>query len=84
MISYKNISSYRQQLFENKISCSDAVDHFLKKIKEQQHLNAFVEVYEEESMERAKFLDEKRKQGKPCGRLHGVVIALKDVICYKD
>ena len=84
MISYKNISGYQQQLFEDKISCSDAVDHFLKKIKEQHHLNAFVEVYEKESMKRAKFLDEKRKQGKPCGRLHGVVIAIKDVICYKD
>lgn len=84
MISYKNISVYQQQLLENKTSCSDVVDHFLKKIKEQQHLNAFVEVYEEESRNRAKFLDEKRKQGKPCGKLHGVVIALKDVICYKD
>jgi aspartyl-tRNA(Asn)/glutamyl-tRNA(Gln) amidotransferase subunit A len=84
LISYKNISGYQQQLFDNKTSCLDAVDHFLKKIKEQQHLNAFVEVYEKESIERAKFLDEKRKQAKPCGKLHGVVIALKDVICFKD
>lgn len=84
MISYQNISGYQQQLFEGKINCKDTVDHFLSKIKGNQHLNAFVEVYENESAERAKSLDEKRKQGKPCGKLHGVVIALKDVICFKD
>ena len=25
-----------------------------------------------------------RKAGRPIGKLHGVVIAIKDVICYKD
>jgi len=29
-------------------------------------------------------LDEKRRRGEPVGRLHGVVIGLKDVIAYKD
>ncbi len=84
MFSYQNISDYQQQLYEGNISCEDAVEHFLKKINEQRHLNAFVEVYDEESIQRAKFLDEKRKKNEPCGKLHGVVIALKDVICYKD
>ena len=35
-------------------------------------------------MQTAKRLDEKRKSGAPIKKLHGVVIALKDVICYKD
>ena len=35
-------------------------------------------------MERAAHLDKKRRSGAPIGRLHGVVIALKDVICFKD
>ena len=26
----------------------------------------------------------KENQERPCGKLHGVVIAIKDVICYKD
>ena len=43
-----------------------------------------MEVYTQESIERAIFLDEKRKNGKACGKLHGVVVAIKDVICYKD
>lgn len=84
MFSYKNISEYQQQLFDGKVSCLDVVEFFLKKINKDQHLNAFVEVYSEESIQRAKFLDGKRKEGERCGILHGVVIALKDVICYKD
>ena len=84
LFSYQNISDYQQQLFKGEICCEDAVEHFSKKINEQQHLNAFVQVYNEESKERAKFLDAKRKNGGQCGKLHGVVIALKDVICYKD
>ena len=62
----------------------EAVRFYLDKIKKNERLNAFVEVYDEESTARAKFLDEKRNSGKNCGKLHGVVVALKDVICYKD
>ncbi len=57
---------------------------FLDNINSLQHLNAFTEVYAPESLERAKYLDAKRNNGKSCGKLHGVVIAIKDVICYKD
>ncbi|HEY8660469.1 MAG TPA: Asp-tRNA(Asn)/Glu-tRNA(Gln) amidotransferase subunit GatA [Hanamia sp.] len=84
MFSYQNISDYQQQLFGGTVSCLEAVEHFLKKINEQQNLNAFIGVYDKESRERAVFLDEKRKNGVACGKLHGVVIAIKDVICYKD
>jgi len=84
LFSFQSISAYQQQLFDGTISCVDAVDFFLKKINENKGLNAFVEVYDAESLERAKLLDDKRKNGGSCGKLHGVIIALKDVICYKD
>ena len=48
------------------------------------HLNAFIEVYTEEILQRASDLDKARKEGGQTGKLHGVIIALKDVICYKD
>ena len=35
-------------------------------------------------LQKAAELDEKRKSGNTIGKLHGVVIAIKDVICYKD
>ncbi len=84
MFSFQNISFYQQQLFQGKASCVEAVEFYLDKIKNNKSLNAFVEVYDEESILRAKLLDEKRNSGKSCGKLHGVVVVLKDVICYKD
>ncbi|HXR84453.1 MAG TPA: Asp-tRNA(Asn)/Glu-tRNA(Gln) amidotransferase subunit GatA [Hanamia sp.] len=84
MFSFDNILKFQQQLIEGKFSCEQVVSIYLDKIKKTERLNAFVEVYENESLERAKFLDKKRKTGRPLGKLHGVVIALKDVICQKD
>ena len=84
MFSFLNIAAYQQELNEGNISCEEAVEYYLNRIKSTPHLNAFVEVYEIEAHERAKFLDKKRKEGNHLGKLHGIVIALKDVICYKD
>ncbi len=84
MFSYRNISSYHQYLSQNDQGCETAVRYYLNNISAQQHLNAFVEVYHEEAIKRAQELDKKRKQQKKIGKLHGVIIAIKDVICYKD
>jgi aspartyl-tRNA(Asn)/glutamyl-tRNA(Gln) amidotransferase subunit A len=84
MFSFQNIASYHQQLKNNDITCTDAVQFYLARIASQKALNAFVEVYEAEALQKAAALDEKRKNSAPLKKLHGVVIALKDVICYKD
>ena len=84
MFSFQNISDYHQQLNDGKTSCREAVEFYLQKIKNEAHLNALIEVYEKESLQRAESLDQKRNSQKPCGKLHGVIIAIKDVICYKD
>ena len=84
MFQYKNISQYHLDLANNKNSCVEAVQFYLQKIKTNKILNAFTEVYEDEALLMAKKLDEKRKRGEPIKKLHGVVVALKDVICYKD
>lgn len=84
MIFFKNISDYQRRLFDGSITCEGAVEYYLEKASGQQHLNAFVELYEQESRTRAKFLDQKRIDGEKCGKLHGVIVALKDVICHKN
>ncbi|MCW3119495.1 MAG: gatA [Chitinophagaceae bacterium] len=61
-----------------------AVEYSLQKINACSHLNAFIEIYKDESLARAVCLDQKRQQGMPMGKLHGVIVGLKDVICYKD
>lgn len=65
-------------------SCLAAVDHYLQEIDKLKHLNAFVRTYDEEAREKAKSLDASRNSGKPIRKLHGVVVSIKDVICYKD
>ena len=83
MFAYTDIDQYHIDLLQNRASCAIAVNHYLKKIEGNKHLNAFTEVYVSEAIEQANRLDEKRKDGEPLKRLHGVIIAIKDVICYK-
>jgi len=71
-------------LQEGSVSCLQAVEHYLQKIKASTHLNAFIEVYAEEALKKARSLDDLRKNGAPPKKLHGVVIGLKDVIAHKD
>ncbi|WP_276501070.1 Asp-tRNA(Asn)/Glu-tRNA(Gln) amidotransferase subunit GatA [Terrimonas pollutisoli] len=84
MFEFSSIDQYHSSLKEGKISCLQAVEHCLKQINATRHLNAFVHVFEQEAIEKAKALDEQRKAGKPTKKLHGVVIGIKDVIAYKD
>lgn len=84
MFEFFSIEQYHAQLQEGRVTCRQAVEHFLDKIETTQRLNAFLEVFAEEALQRADELDTARKNGAPPGALHGVVIALKDVIAYKD
>jgi aspartyl-tRNA(Asn)/glutamyl-tRNA(Gln) amidotransferase subunit A len=81
---FTSIADYHSQLKNEEISCVSAVEYYLQKIQVSLHLNAFIKVYADEALQKAKTLDEKRKAGHAIGSLHGVVIGLKDVICYKD
>lgn len=83
MFHFESIESYHKDLLEGKTSCCIAVEFYLSNISRNTHLNAFTEVYTDEAMQKAAALDAKRKAGEPLRKLHGVVIAIKDVICYK-
>lgn len=65
-------------------TCVEAVSYYLEKISASSHLNAWLEIFESEALQRAETLDKERQSGAVSGRLHGVVIGLKDVICFKD
>ncbi len=90
MFAFSSVEEYHSQLLSNitteekKTSCRGAVEYYLERIRATAHLNAFIEVYEEEALALADSLDNKRRSGKAPGKLHGVIIAIKDVICHKD
>jgi aspartyl-tRNA(Asn)/glutamyl-tRNA(Gln) amidotransferase subunit A len=82
MYSFNSIELYHQQLQENKVTCLGSVQYYLDKIEGSKQLNAFIEVFTEEALHKAAQLDAARNAGLPMKKLHGVVIAIKDVICY--
>ncbi len=83
MFTFTDIAQYHTALQQGETNCSEAVLHYMAAINQKKNLNAFVEIFEQEAIEKAAALDKKRKAGEPLKKLHGVVIAIKDVICYK-
>lgn len=63
------------------MTCRQLVEQYLNRIAEHQHLNAFTEVYADEARQRADAIDETIVNG-TAGRLAGMVIGIKDVLCY--
>jgi aspartyl-tRNA(Asn)/glutamyl-tRNA(Gln) amidotransferase subunit A len=55
------------------------VQHYITAIHQNKHLNCYLEVFEQQALERAAKLDSQPISG----RLHGVVVGIKDNICYK-
>ena len=62
------------------VNCRALVEDYLNKI-EGSNLNAFLEVYADTALAQADAVDAKLKSGS-AGRLAGMVIGLKDNICY--
>lgn len=58
------------------------LEGYLSAIKSNEHLNAFLEVFEESALAQAKLVDQKIKDG-TAGKLAGMVVGLKDNLCYK-
>lgn len=83
MTNYTNYSSYRGALNNGEITCVDQVKSFLKEIDTQKHLNAFLETFDETALAAAEKVDQKIKAGS-AGKLAGMVIGIKDNLCYKD
>lgn len=82
MTYLSNYQACRNALENGEASCVSIVAHYLHVIKEKKTLNAFVEVFESEAQRQAIEIDEKLKNGS-AGKLAGMVIAIKDNICYK-
>jgi aspartyl-tRNA(Asn)/glutamyl-tRNA(Gln) amidotransferase subunit A len=79
---YQTFAEVKSALSSGK-SVLDVVEYYLTNIEKQTELNAFLEVFEKSAREQAILVDEKIREGK-AGRLAGMVIGLKDNLCYKD
>jgi len=80
---YSSLSEIKSGLQSGEITVETLVKGYLEKIKQHAHLNAFNEVFEQEALTRANNIDSRIQLGN-AGKLAGMVIAIKDNICYKD
>ena len=81
--TYNSLAEVQSDLVNSKINCVALTQDYIKRINANKHLNAYLEVFESSALEKAKSVDEKLKN-KTAGKLAGLVIAIKDNICFKD
>ena len=81
METYNSISALKTQFASGKLSCVSLVNHYLKKITDSK-TNAFVEVYAESALKKAKEVDGKIKKGE-VNKLAGLIVGVKDNISVK-
>lgn len=82
MYSFSNINNLQADLKSGKTTCAALVEEAITLINQKKHLNAFLEVFADSAKELAKKTDDKIKAG-TAGKLAGVIVGLKDNICYK-
>ncbi len=79
---YATFADVKSALSSGK-SVTDILETYLNTIQERASLNAFIEVFETSAREQALIVDQKIKAG-TAGKLAGMVIGLKDNLCYKN
>lgn len=80
--SYASLSEIKSDIETGVTTVEKLVKGYLANIAANAHLNAFNEVFGQEALAHAKEIDSRIKQG-VAGMLAGMVIAIKDNICYK-
>jgi aspartyl-tRNA(Asn)/glutamyl-tRNA(Gln) amidotransferase subunit A len=80
---YSSYEEVRREISNGRITVETLVKDYLAQIRSNAHLNAFNEVFDQEALSLSTVVDERIKAG-TAGRLAGMVIAIKDNICYKD
>lgn len=80
---YENLPLLQDELRHGSVTCRTVVEHYLQRCADKHHLNAFIEVFNEDALIRADELDARLREGHTPGKLFGMVIAVKDVIVMK-
>ena len=58
--------------------------YYARILQHEPRVKAFLGIHESEAFDGAAAVDAKRKRGEPLGKLAGIPIAVKDVLCVKD
>jgi len=80
--NFISLSEIQEALSKGSTNCQSLVDYYLDRIKAHRDLNIYLEVFADDALSQAKLVDAKLKSG-TAGRLAGMVIGLKDNICFE-
>ncbi len=84
-MEYTSLKDIQKALLSGEITTEQLVIFYLRNIETSNDLNAYIEVYSNEALSKAKELDQKIKHHPDTlGKLFGCVISVKDLIVYKN
>lgn len=83
MKKYTSLIEIQGKLTHKTLKLQDLLSYYFEQIKINQHLNAFNEVFFDSATKQANLVQQKIDNGTQ-GKLAGMVIGIKDNICYKD
>ena len=83
MKKYSKLTDIQNDLKNKTITLPQLVEDYLKNIDQTKDFNIFLEVFDEEAKSKAQEIQQKIESGN-AGKLAGMVIAIKDNICYKN
>jgi aspartyl-tRNA(Asn)/glutamyl-tRNA(Gln) amidotransferase subunit A len=71
-------------LSRRQLSAEELTQQFLQAIRHRDpHVGAFLHVDEAGALEQARAVDARRQRGEPLGRLAGIPVAIKDLLCVR-
>ncbi len=74
-----------EKIKNKEISIQELIEASLRRIEESEHLlHSFVNISKEKALKKAKLKDKDLKNGKAIGKLYGLPLANKDLICIEN
>jgi len=80
---YSSLKEVQTLISQKQLTLPDLLAYYFKQIEANKHLNAFNEVFFYSAEVQAKAVQQKIENG-TAGKLAGMVIGIKDNICYQD
>lgn len=83
MKKYTSLTEIQGKLAQKQLTLNELLAYYFDQIDKHQHLNAFNEVFFSSARKQAEAVQAKLDRGQ-AGKLAGMVIGIKDNICYQD
>lgn len=83
MKKYTTLAEIQSQIAQQELRLTDLLEYYFQQIEDHKHLNAFNEVFFLSARNQAEAV-QKKINNQTAGKLAGMVIGIKDNICYQD